>query len=185
MILSNVEIQSAEGEFIRRYDHWLEMFARAEKPAPSPLVREGDRVVSREGYPNEGWTGYVIEPQGDGYAVLAISTERLMNPLESLCGFFSTFELAGKYVIWNIGGRLRVRCRVKSLRLLWEPQSLAPGVRALPIAKYKTRYELVDDPSTYMIIEAGGIQPENRLLTMSYDDLDRALEEGLPGSVTG
>jgi hypothetical protein len=58
-------------------------------------------------------------------------------------------------------------------------------VRALPIAKYKTRYELVDDPSTYMIIEAGGIQPENRLLTMSYDDLDRALEEGLPRSVTG
>jgi hypothetical protein len=36
-----------------------------------------------------------------------------------------------------------------------------------------------------MIIEAGGIQPENRLLTMSYDDLDRALEEGLPRSVTG
>jgi hypothetical protein len=117
----------AASEFIRRYDHWLEMFARAEMPALSPLVREGDRVVSREGYPNEGWTGYVIEPQGDGYAVLAISNERLMNPVESLCGFFSAFELAGKYVIWNIGGRLRVRCRVKSLRLLWEPQSLETG----------------------------------------------------------
>ncbi len=55
----------------------------------------------------------------------------------------------------------------------------------MELAKYETRYELVDDPATYLIVRAGGIQPENRLLVMTDDELDQALEDGLPAAVIG
>lgn len=172
-------------DFTKRYDHWRELYSRAGKPGPQEAVWEGSRLLLREGYPYEGWGGYIIEPRGSEYAVLDVTTERRVEPLESPLGYFSLFELAGKYIIWNIGENLRVRSRIPSLELTWGPASLSPGVRAIPIAKYETRYELIDAPQKYIVIRSGGIQPENRLLTMSYDDLDRALEEGLPVAITG
>lgn len=171
--------------FISRYNRWRSMFSRAGEPAPQEAVRDGDRIVLRQGYPYEGWTGYVIEPGSGGYRVLSVTTERRVEPLESLRGFFSTFELAGKYILWKIGGDLRVSCDVVSLEMLRRPALLAPGVRAVPLEQYETRYELIDDPAVFMVIRAGGIQPENCLLTMTYDELDQALEDGLPPSVIG
>lgn len=183
--MMSVECDADVDEFIHRYNHWRAIYARTEKPAPdSPLVKNG-RLVMTHGYPHEGWVGYVIECREGRWDVLSVTTERLVEPRESLEASFSSFNLAGRYIIWKIGGDVRVTCRVTSLRLLWEPQTLASGVRAVPLAKFETRYELVADPNTYMIVHAGGIQPENRLLVMNYDELDRALEDGLPASVIG
>ncbi len=167
-------------EFIARYNYWRNLYSSRNIAGPQEPLWDGARLVLREGFPNEGWGGFILEPKASGYTVSAISTERRADPLVSLMGYFSTFALAGKFIIWNIGENLRVRCRIPSLELLWSPATLAPDVCAIALAKYRTRYELIDDPNVFIVIEAGGIQPENRLLTMSYEELDRALENGLP-----
>jgi hypothetical protein len=168
------------GEFLDRYNYWRKMYALRGISGPQEPFWDGNRLILREGFPGEGWGGFIIEPEASGYNVSAISTERRAEPLLSLLGYFSTFALAGKFIIWNIGENLRVRCRISSLELLWSPATLAPGVRAVSLAKYRTRYELIANPSAFLVFEAGGIQPENHLLTLSFEALERALEDGLP-----
>lgn len=169
-------------EFINRYNRWREAYSHSGHPTPQAPVFEDGRLLLRYGYPFDGWSGFVIEPCDGGYALRSITTERRNGPLESPRAFFSDFELAGKYMIWLIGGDVRVNCGAESLEMLWGP-SLAAGVTDIPIEKFKTRYELTNRAAVYMIINAGGIQPENRLLVLSYDALDQALEDGLPDSV--
>jgi len=81
-------------------------------------------------------------------------------------------------VIWKIANGLRVDLRLPSLPLRWAALGLDPRVAHAPLARFLSRYELISDPSRYLVVRTGGIQPENRLLPMTFDELDRELTDG-------
>lgn len=168
-------------DFIQHYEKWVNIYRLVGMTAPNGPVRDGRRLHLRFGYPNEGWSGYIIEETSGGYNVYGVTTERRNEPSESLKGFFACIEDAGKYVIWNLGENLRVSCRVDPVGWSWEDMELDPRVEWVSIAKFVSKYVLESDPSRYFILQAGGVQPENRLLPLTYDELDMILMAGLPG----
>ncbi|MGB8403069.1 MAG: hypothetical protein WCE30_03220 [Mycobacterium sp.] len=168
-------------EFISRYDSWRGIYVNAGRPARDEPVSEDGRLHLRAGYPYDGWTSYIMSDVPDGYEVLTATTERRNEPLESPVGFFSDAEDAGKYIIWSIGESLRISCRVDPVQWAWEDLGLDPRVRQVSLDKFVSRYELKANPARYFILRAGGTQPENRILSLTYDDLDAVLTSGIPG----
>lgn len=171
-------------ELIRRYEKWRRIYAYAGQPVPDEPAREDGRLNFRKGYPYEGWTAYILEPKGAGYQVLRATTERRNEPLEGLAAFFTNLEDAGKFIIWESAVGVRVALRLPSVSQAWRSAGLDPQVEQISLDKYVSKYELKDDPSRYFILQAGGVQPENRLLPLSYDELDTILLDGMPESIT-
>jgi len=170
-------------ELINRYDKWRQIYAYAGQPARDAPVWEAGRLHLRRGYPYPDWTSYIVEPTDGGYNVLTATTERRNEPLESLSGFFTDADDAGKYVIWNVGESLRMSCRLDPIMWAWEDAGLDPRVQQTSLEKYVSKYSLKSDPSRYFILQAGGVQPVNHLLPLTYGELDAQLLAGMPDSV--
>ena len=170
-------------ELINRYDKWRQIYAYADQPARDAPVWEEGRLHLRRGYPYPDWTSYIVEPTDGGYNVLTATTERRNEPLESLSGFFTDADDAGKYVIWNVGESLRMSCRLDPIMWAWEDAGLDPRVQQTSLEKFVSKYALKSDPSRYFILQAGGIQPANHLLPLTYGELDAQLLAGMPESV--
>ncbi|ORB49645.1 hypothetical protein BST42_22150 [Mycolicibacterium rhodesiae] len=83
----------------------------------------------------------------------------------------------------KVGEYLRIDLRLDPIEWAWEDSGLDQRVRQLSIEQYVSRFELKDDPSRYFVLQVGGVQPVNKLLTLSYDELDALLLEGMPESV--
>ena len=171
----------AYADFIARYNMWLDRYALAGNRAPDAPLWEAGRLHLRFGYPNEGWSAYVVDKVDGGYNVSAVTTERRSVPSEGVKGFFANIDDAGKYVIWNIGENLRVSCRLDPVGWAWEDAGLDRRVDRVALGDFVSRYSLKSDPARYFTLYAGGVQPENRLLPLTYDELDRVLTAGLPG----
>lgn len=167
-------------DFIDHYRKWIGIYSAAGQPAPDEPVWEDGRLHLRSGYPYDGWTSYIIDDAPGGFKVLTATTERRNSPSESLKGFFSNVDDAGKYIIWNTGENLRVACRVDPIGWAWEDMGLDPRVEQISLDKYVSKYVLKSDTSRYFILQAGGVQPENRLLPLTYDELDEILAADLP-----
>lgn len=171
-------------ELISRYRKWRRIYSNAGQPAPDEPEWESGRLNFRSGYPYEGWTAYILEPKDSGYEVLRATTERRTEPSENPLAFFSHVEEAGKYIIWKSAVGVRVALRLPSVSQAWRAEGLDPRVKQISLDTYVSKYELKDDPSRYFVLRAGGVQPENRLLPLSYDELDALLLAGMPESVT-
>lgn len=170
-------------ELIGQYEKWRRIYACAGEPAWDEPVWEDGRLNLRYGYPHMDWSGYTIESRDSGFDLMRVSTERRKEPLEGLVGFFSHLEDLGKCLLFSIGESLRISLRIDPIEWSW-PDGLDPRVKQTSLDTYVSKYELKDDPGRYCILQAGGVQPENRLLPMTYDELDSALLEGMPESVT-
>jgi hypothetical protein len=170
-------------ELISRYEKWRRLYAAAGKAVPDEPVQENGRLYFRDGYPNPGWTAYIIELKDSGYEVLRASTERRNEPAESQLAYFSRLEDAGKLVIWYVGEGLRMDCWLTPVTRMWQAEGLDPRVQKVQVSDKIARYSLKADPGAYFEAYSGGIKPENHLLPLSYDDLDSVLLEGMPESV--
>jgi hypothetical protein len=167
-------------ELITRWQRWRRVYASAGQPAHNEPVWDAGRLHLRHGYPLPGWTSYIVAPADGGYYVLTATTERRNNPLESSAGFFADADDASKYIIWNLGENLRMNRRLDPIAWAWEDSGLDARVRWTPRADFVSKYELISDPNRYFILRAGGIQPENRLLPLTYDELESRLFDGMP-----
>lgn len=172
-------------DLISRYARWSRISSIAGKRIRDDPAWEDGRLHLRVGYPHPGWTGYVLEPGEAGWAVFTVASERRDEPQESLSGFFSDVEDAGKYVVLRIGDSLRISRRMDPVVWAWETSGLDPRVRQISLDQYVSRFELKDEPSRYFVLQVGGVQPEHRLLTLSCDELDRILLDGMPESILG
>lgn len=169
-------------DLISHYERWRRIYSYADKPTWDEPAWENGRLNLRHGYPYPDWRGYVIESNDSGFNVLRVSTERRNDPHEGIVGFFSRLEDAGKYLLFNIGENLRIEIRLDPIEWSW-PDGLDPRVGQTPLGKYVSKYHLSSEPDSYFVLQVGGIQPENRLLPMTYDELDSALLEGMPESI--
>ncbi|MUM09045.1 hypothetical protein B5P44_30205 [Mycobacterium sp. CBMA 213] len=172
-------------ELVSRWQKWRRIYAYAGQPAHDEPVWESGQLHLRHGYPFPGWTSYIVEAADGGYYVMTATTERRNNPLEGSAGFFTHADDAGKYIIWNIGEDLRLDCRLDPIAWAWEDGGLDVRVHCTPRAEFVSRYELISDPSRYFILRAGGIQPENHLLPLTYDELESQLLDGMPETWRG
>lgn len=168
-------------EFPHRYEKWRLIYSTAGRPSRDEPKWEDGRLFLHVGYPHDGWTAYIISEVCDGYNILTSTTERRNEPTEGVVGFFSDLEDAGKYVIWNVGESLRVTCRIDPVGWQWEDSGLDPRVEQISLGKYESKYVIKSNPARYFILKAGGVQPENRLLPLTYGELDEILTAGIPG----
>jgi hypothetical protein len=171
-------------ELLRRYERWRWIYSYAGIPARDEPVWDGSRVHLRSGYPYPDWTGYIIEPEADGCNVLEESTERRNDPVEALKGYFANFDDASKYLTLKIGDSLRISLHLDPLLWSWEDSGLDSRVEQTSLGQFKSKFDLKDDPRRYFVLEAGGVQPENRLLAVSYAELESDLLKGMPESVS-
>ncbi|SKY53485.1 Uncharacterised protein [Mycobacteroides abscessus subsp. bolletii] len=173
-------------ELIRRYAEWRQIYTRVGRPVGDEPVWENNRLNLRYGYPYPDWTGHVIEPTpSGGYQILRVTTERRNEPAEYPTAYFSHLDDAGKYIIWKTAVGARQALNLPSLSQEWRAAGLDPRVSQVSLDTYVSKFELKSDPTRYFIMyRAGGIQPENRLLPLTYDELDSVLQQGMPQSVT-
>lgn len=170
-------------ELLGHYEKWRQIYTYAGKSPMDEPCWEGGRLSLRAGYPSPAWTAYIIEAKGGGYDVLRSTTEHRNEPFESLRGFFTSLDNAGKYVIANIGDSLRIELRIDPIYWAWEDSGLDPRVVQTSLGRYISKFELREDPTRYLVLQVGEMQPENRLLPLTYGELDELLLDGLPESV--
>lgn len=166
-------------ELLSQYEKWRAIYTSVGHAPRDEPVWERGRLYLRVGYPFEGWSGYIVEGNQGGCDVLRVTTEHRNEPAESKIGFFTDIEDAGKYIIWNVGESLRISCRVDPIEWIWDDLGLDPRVEQVSLDDYTSRFQLKSDPARYFVLQAGGIQPENRLLPITYTELDRELTNGL------
>lgn len=170
-------------ELLTEYEKWRQIYSYAGAPPRNEPDWEAGRLYLREGYPYPDWRAYVLDESDGAYRVSTVTTERRNEPLESLAATFSHVDDAGKYILWKVGSYLRIDLGLPSLTQRWASEGLDPRVRVERLGEYESKFELIEDPSRYFVIRMGGVQPENRLLPMTYDELDALLLEGMPDSV--
>ncbi|MGE2837133.1 hypothetical protein [Mycobacterium sp. SMC-4] len=168
-------------ELLARYNRWRDIYTQAGVPAwDYPEVSAG-RLYFRHGYPHPDWYGFAISQDADDhFAVLKVSTERRNTPAEGVDTTFSSIREAGKYIIYNIGNFLRIERRLDPISWSFRDAGMSPEVEKVLISERYARYQLRESPETYFITGARGISWTNWLLTLSYDDVDRRLSDGLP-----
>lgn len=174
---------SESTELVRRYERWRSIYAAAGKhPRDEPRISEG-RLLLSEGFPHPGWTALVLDDFTGGYTLFEVTTEHRTEPHESFAASFSNIIDAGKFVIWKVGVYLRIDLDLPSITQQWTAEWLDPRVRQISLAKFESKFELKDDPTRSFVLPAGGVQPENHLLPLSYDELDTLLLDGMPEAV--
>jgi hypothetical protein len=172
-------------ELIDRYNKWRAIYSYAGQSPPDEPERANGRLYFRDGYPYPDWSAFIIETTADGlYRVLHASTERRNTPLESERAVFSQFKDAGKYLIYEVADRLRGMKGLMPLERKWRAEGLDARVDKISISDRQAKYLLREDPGAYFVAYSGGIQPYNHILPMSYDELEAALLDGFPESVT-
>ncbi|KAA1244119.1 hypothetical protein F0Q45_25115 [Mycobacterium simiae] len=172
-------------ELIRRYNEWRRIYYYAGQAEPNEPDWQNDRLYFSDGYPYPDWSAYILERDPEGqYHVLHASTERRNIPLETSRAVFSRIQDAGKYIVYEIADLLRVSLGLDSLEKKWRDAGLDPEVNKIFLSDKQAKYELRSDAKAYLIAYSGGIQPYHHILRLSYDQLDVALLEGFPESVT-
>lgn len=186
MTTSEMSADSGFDELLSRYEKWRRIASGAGQTVPDEPAWEGRRLYLRYGYPHPDWTGYIIEPTASGgYQISTVTTERRNEPAEYPEAYFSRLEDAGKYLIWRNGESVRMRVGLRPLTQIWREEGLDARVNQVSLDTYVSKFELKSDPARYFILyQAGGIQPENRLLPLTYDELDTVLQKGMPTSLT-
>jgi hypothetical protein len=167
-------------ELIARYNKWRRIYRYAGKSsyAPDEPAFEYGRLWFRNGYPLPDWTAYIIEETvNHEFRVLHASTERRNLPAEAQEAVFSRIQDAGKFLTYKIATSLRVECHLESITQKWRAEGLDPRVDKSIISEDQAKYTLRSDPSIYFIAYSGGIQPYNRLLPLTYDELEEVLLE--------
>ncbi|GAA3954171.1 hypothetical protein [Gordonia caeni] len=180
---SNLDDGGDLDDFVRQFQLWRRRYLAARQPVWDEPIAVDGRLWLRYGYPQPGWTGYVIAPREDGVDLFKVITERQAEPREVPLASFAAVDDAGTYILFLVGEGLRIKCGLVPLTPSWRAAGLDPRVAAVPLERHVTRYELVDDPDRHMIVRAGGVQPEGRLLTLTYAELDALLRQGMPEAV--
>lgn len=186
-------------ELIDRYETWRRLWVSATGKEPSRDAAElsDGRLWLRDGYPHPDWTARIIEPYSFGYVVLSATTERRSSPHIAVEAVFSHLEDAGKYVIAYLGDMLRLECKLEPLYRKWQRFGLSDnldkgaidqqivhfiadhnGVSQDVVQRFMHKYSLKSDPGRYAHL-ASSEEPISRVLTVSYDELDAMLAEGL------
>ena len=182
-----------------RYESWLRRWALATGTEPSrnvPELKDG-RLWFRDRYPYPDWTARIIEPSHDGYLVLAATTERRNTPHITVEAIFSRLEDAGKHVIVFIGDMLRMECKLEPLYRQWRRSGISSavekdagdqqvirfiadynGVSPDTVQRLVHKYSVKAEPGRYAHLAASD-EPTSQVLTLSYDELDALLTEGL------
>lgn len=167
-------------ELLARYNRWRDIYTQTRVPAwDNPELAAG-KVYFRHGYPHPDWYGFVIsQDANDDFAVLNVSTERRNTPVEGVDTTFSSIREAGKYLINKIGDYLRIQRRLDPISWSFRDAGMSLEVEKVLIIEKFARYQLRESPETYFITGARGISWTNWLLTLSYDELDSQLLDGL------
>jgi hypothetical protein len=169
-------------ELMRYHEKWSTISAKAGKaPRDEPDWEDG-RLWFRDGYPHPDWSAFVIEPKEEGFEVYRASTERRVDPVLSLQGYFSRLDVAGKFIIAKIGNYLRINSRLDPISWQWEDAGLAPEVEELIYSDREVTYRLRNDPATYCIMALGD-RPYSHILPLTYGRLTRELLHGFPVDV--
>lgn len=174
-------------ELLARYSRWRDIYMRAGVPPWDSPDLDADTLHFRRGHPHPDWYGFAISKDVDErYAVLNVSTEHQNTPTEGVDTTFSSVREAGNYIIYNIGDFLRIECRLDPISWTFRDAGMSPDVEEkVPIDERHAKYRLRNSPDTYFVTGAGGISWTNWLLTLTYDDLDRRLTDGLPTGPSG
>lgn len=154
--------QPGMARLVTRYGKWRRIYSLAARMPRDEPVWEHGRLHLRAGYPRPGWTGYVIKPEGEGCSVFTVTRERSNQPLESLCGVFSSIDDAGRYITLKVGEALRIRLRLDPVEWAWEDAGLNHHVRQVSLGRYVTKFELKDDPARSLVLQVDGVQAGER-----------------------
>lgn len=186
-------------KLVNHYDAWLRRWASLTGREPSrsaPEFSEG-RLWFRDGFPHPDWTARIIQPSGYGYLVLRATTERRVSPLITIDAVFSDLEDAAKYVIMHVGDMLRRECQLEPRYREWSQLGLSGevhkseseqpvvdfiaeynGVAQDSVQRFVHKYTVKTEPDRYAHLSSSE-EPRSRVLTLSYDELDETLAEGL------
>lgn len=151
------------------------------------------------------WGAWIIAPEHDEYfcVVQSLLHERSAERSEDIQAVFSHFGDAGKYIILQIGDSLRYRLGLETLSVKWEARGLNPRIQVAPpkqdvvefvleespglkrefAEKHLKKFFLQDDTDFYGFALPGE-QINMEVLALSFDDLNAALAENLPDSIT-
>jgi len=169
--------------FLDQYEGWRRLYASAGKPPPNEPEWKGERLWLTEGFPYPDWTGYILDRPDSLYRVSNVTIEHRNEPSESPVAVFTDIDDAGKYLVWRVATNLRTDLGLPSLTMQWRSAGLDPRVEQETQGEYSSKFSLRSNPRRYFqLLSAGGIQPENRLLPMSYEELDSVMLDGMPGS---
>lgn len=177
---SESAVDAAFDEFGTRFQLWRLRYAVADRPTWDPPSGADGRLWVRYGYPRPGWVGFVVAPRDSGYDLLRIRADVPDTPAETLVGFFGHADDVGKYILFEVGEHLRSLCGLAPLTSLWHAEGVDPRITVTPVAQYITRYELPGFPQHCAVLHAAGMQPQSRILVLSFDELDDLLCEGMP-----
>lgn len=147
------------------------------------------------------WGAYIIETTPTGFfcVVRSLWHERAPQRTERPEALFSRAEDAGKYVIAQAADEIHVGLRLESQFLKWEAQGLGPsidietpsdddlqefikripGITVSSARQHRTKYKLVGHPEVFAVTSSGN-GPYMHVLTLSFDQLDSQLANGLP-----
>ncbi len=186
-------------EVADRYETWRRRWVSVTGKEPSrdaPELSDG-RLWFRDGYPHPDWTARIIESSNVGYLVLSVTTERRNTPRAAVEAVFSHLEDAGKYVIAFIGDMLRLEYKLEPLYRQWRTfgvdSALEKGAADDEIVQFIAdyndvsrdtvqrlvyKYSVKAQPARYAHL-ATADEPTSRVLTLSYDELDAILIDGL------
>ncbi|WP_204079938.1 hypothetical protein [Mycobacterium riyadhense] len=186
-------------EVADRYETWRRRWLSTtgiESSRGSPEF--SDRCLwFRNGYPYPDWTATIIEPSHLGFLVLSATTERRNSPLIAVEAVFTRLEDAGKYVLAFFGDMLRLECKLEPLYRQWRRAGICSclekgtaeqqvvefianynGVSRDVIDRLTHKYWVKAEPERYAHLSSFD-EPTSRVLTMSYNELDVMLTEGL------
>lgn len=151
------------------------------------------------------WGAWIIGPtQDERFCVVqSLLHERAAERSEDIQAVFSHFEDAGKYIILQIGDSLRYRLGLETLSVKWEARGLNPRIQVGPpeqdivefvlhespglkrefAEKHLKKFVRRDDFNSYGFALPGE-QINMEVLALSLDDLNAALAQGMPDSIT-
>jgi hypothetical protein len=147
------------------------------------------------------WAAYIIEPAPDGlfYVIRSLWHERASQRTESVEVVFAQAQAAGKYVLAHVANSIRYERKLKSMSILWRERGLGskidiaapsegilegilkrtPHANLEMLREYQKRYFMLDHPEIFAVT-ASASSPYMQVLTLSFDQLDAELLDGLP-----
>lgn len=184
---------------VDRYETWRRRWVSLTGREPSrdlPELSDG-RLWFRDGFPHPDWTARIIESAPYGYVVLDSTTERRISPDITVRAIFSRFEDAGKYIIAQAGDMLRRECKLEPRYREWHRFGLSDklqksdsdptavgfiadynGIAPDTVQQLIHKYSVKTQPNRCAHL-ASSDEPYSRILTLSFDELDATLTDGL------
>ena len=175
--------EPAFDEFGTRFQLWRLRYSMAELPGwATPSWADGRLRLRRES-PGTDWNGYVVTPRSGGFDVTSVSAHGDDAPTEHHIGFYSEADEAGKRIVFEVGERLREAYDLAPLAESWRAAGPVPELIAATLTDSRTEYRVHGDADRYAILPGSGPHPESRLLTLTYDELDELICQGMPAEL--